>query len=144
MSEQTQHVQVEVRSAPKFLTFAVFGAVVGVVAAVVITLVSGGGSPSEESGVRQISTLQAFGLLALALAAVGAVLALAVALIAERVLRRRTSVALAIHEVVEPQADESGLTGSDTAADGATIDLPQHDDDRAAEATTDRPSSEKE
>ncbi|WP_051224986.1 hypothetical protein [Pseudoclavibacter soli] len=144
MSEQTQHVQVEVRSAPKFLTFAVFGAVIGVVAAAVITLVSGGGTSSEESGVRQVSTLQAFGLLALALAAAGAVLALAAALIAERVLRSRTSVALAVHEVVEPDAGESAPVGGVSAAEGETIDLPQHDDDRPAEATADRPSSDKE
>ncbi|MCD7101469.1 hypothetical protein [Pseudoclavibacter sp. 13-3] len=142
MRRETQEVQVQVRQAPKYLTFAMLGAVIGLVIAAVVSLIAmARPSDSTDAGdpTRQISPMQAFLLLGLTLAAVCAVIMLVIALVLDRVLARRARLASAVHEKVTADdeaaskdamaapAVESPVEGGLIRGAGATIDAEASD-----------------
>lgn len=89
--------RVRVRRAPKYGVFLALGAVLGVVAAMVLTFAFDGTAQPSPAGI-QYSQLQVFGFLALAGAAAGLLVGGVVALILDRVLGRRERDVDAQHE----------------------------------------------
>jgi uncharacterized membrane protein len=80
---------VTVRRAPRHGVFLILGAVVGVIVAAILTFAFQGTQQPSAAGV-QYSTMQVFGFLALACAAIGLLLGGVVALILDRTMGRRS------------------------------------------------------
>ncbi|KAB1660966.1 hypothetical protein F8O07_03080 [Pseudoclavibacter sp. CFCC 13796] len=142
MRRETQEVQVQVRQAPKYLTFAMFGAVIGLVISAVVSLIAMAQprDPADaDDPTRQISPMQAFLLLGLTLAVVCALVMLVIALVLDRVMARRARVASAVHEkftsdgeeaaadAVAGPVSESSAGGGLARGAGATIDAEASD-----------------
>lgn len=119
MTRQTEQVRVRLRRAPKLLPFAVSGAVLGVVAAAVWSLVAMAqpADDAQSQTTRQLSPMQAFGLLAVVLALAGVAVMLVIALVIDRVSARRARLVDAVHERVTPVAPADRATA--TAEGGA-------------------------
>lgn len=88
---------VTIRRSPRYLRFFIFGLIVGVFAALVLTVVFPPGG--------QYTVLQVFGFMLLITLSVGGALGLVVALILDRTIGRRTITAEATRETVgNPEA----------------------------------------
>lgn len=88
---------VQVRRAPKYGVFLALGAVLGVVAAMVLTFAFDGTAQPSAAGIRY-STLQVFGFLALIGVAAGLLVGAVLALILDRTLARHRHDVDAQHE----------------------------------------------
>ncbi|HEX5856911.1 MAG TPA: potassium transporter Trk [Microbacterium sp.] len=112
MSNPAQHpttneeiVGGRVRRAPRYGAFLVVGAIVGVLAALILTFVyNGTRTPSELTNVSY-SQGQVFGFLALVLGTVGVLIGGIVALVIDRTIGRRSRSVVVDHETVQLEDD---------------------------------------
>lgn len=92
--------QVTVRRSPRYGVFAALGAALGVIVAMILaTAFDGSSEPSPFTEVVY-SPSQAFGFILLWCVPAGILVAMAVALLLERTMRRRTRSVAVIHETV--------------------------------------------
>ena len=90
-----------VRRSPRYATFCVLGAALGVLAALVLTFAFDGTAQQSPSTQVTYSTSQVFGFLSLVCIPIGLAVGAAVALVLDRVLSRRTRDVRIDHERVE-------------------------------------------
>lgn len=93
------------RRAPKYGVFAVLGAALGLIAAMILaTVFDGTAEPSEYTKV-QYSTGQVFGFIVLWCVPAGIAVGMLVALLLDRTVGRRTREVHVVHETAEDQDD---------------------------------------
>ena len=104
MAEHSEtHVEsAELRRSPKFGAFFAVGAAVGILLALILTFAFGEGQISDSTG-AQYSQSQVFGFLLLGCVPLGFTLGAAVALIFDRMLRRKTKTVRIEREHVESE-----------------------------------------
>lgn len=116
--ERQASVDVSVRRSPRYGRFLLLGAIIGVITALVLTVL---GQPSEEELAQQTFTYSfsaVFGFAALVCGAIGALIAGLIALLLDRLVGKRLRPYFAEHELVaydEPGDDASGSSGPATA-----------------------------
>jgi uncharacterized membrane protein len=93
-------VTVRVRRAPKYGVFLLLGAVVGILAAMILTFAFHGTDDVSPNKGLEYSTMQVFGFVTLICVPVGIALAGVVALILDRVVGRRSREVRVDHETV--------------------------------------------
>lgn len=94
--------EVRVRKVPKYGVFLAIGGVLGIIAAAILTYAFDGVLQPSSIG-TSYSRDQVFGFLLLFLVAFGVALGAIVALILDRVMRRKTTTAIAEHETIHVQ-----------------------------------------
>ena len=116
-------VDVVVRRSPRYGRSPIIGAIVGVIAALILTTVFGPSADVEATSAKTFSFGQVFGFMALVCVAAGALLSGLLALVLDRSLGRRTRTFAAEHDTVgydepedEPTEPSEPSTGSTPAS----------------------------
>ena len=100
MSEKSTTEKVIVRRAPKFLTFFIFGAALGVIASFISSAISLTITPSTGG----VPVYQIVGFFALFASAIGGLIGLTLAVIFDRVFRRKAGTAEATRVITTDQS----------------------------------------
>lgn len=117
--ERQASVDVAVRRSPRYGRFLLLGAIIGVIAALILTVL---GQPSEAELAEQTFTYSfssVFGFAALICGAIGALFGGLLALLLDRIVGKRLRPYTAEHELVaydEPEDDAPGAADSPSAA----------------------------